>query len=124
MINRIGNLTLLSKRLNISIKNADFAIKKQDAYVASDILITKELVELDTWDEDAVVTRQRELSQSVGSIWGFPDETPPENTKATSRAEPLLADAPATDGASINVGALSTGSRDVEIDQLPEVPTG
>jgi Protein of unknown function DUF262/Protein of unknown function (DUF1524) len=124
MINRIGNLTLLSKRLNISIKNADFAIKKQDAYMASDILITKELVELDTWDEDAVVTRQRELSQSVGSIWGFPDETPPETTKATSGAEPLLADAPATDGASINVGALSTGSRDVEIDQLPEVPTG
>jgi hypothetical protein len=128
MINRIGNLTLLSKRLNIGIKNADFAIKKQDAYEASDILITKELAELDAWDANAVVNRQRELSQSVGNIWRFPGETPPETMKATSRAEPLLADATqadaTTEGVSIDVGAPSTGSRDVEIDQLPEVPTG
>lgn len=83
---------------------------------------------MDTWDADAVVTRQRELSQSVGNIWGFPGEIPPETMKATSGAEPLLADATqanvATEGVSIDVSTLSADLSDVEIDQLPEVPTG
>ena len=48
--------------------------------------------------------------------------------KATSGAEPLLADATqanvATEGVSIDVSTLSADLSDVEIDQLPEVPTG
>src|SRR6266540_3044141 len=37
VINRLGNLTLLGKRLNTSIKNADFATKKTEGYAGSDI---------------------------------------------------------------------------------------
>ncbi len=133
MINRIGNLTLLSKRLNISIKNADFATKKQDAYQSSDILMTKELVEFDKWDANAVQARQKALSQWICDIWRFPGETCPQTTittpdvktVATSAEQAIQADS-ATEGISENVDAVmnSAEAPAVEIDQLPEVPTG
>lgn len=77
MINRLGNLTLLGKRLNTSIKNADFATKKEKGYEGSDILMTKELLARDTWDAAAVDERQRELSNWIFEIWSFPGEAPP-----------------------------------------------
>jgi hypothetical protein len=50
VINRLRNLTLLSKRLNTSIKNADFATKKEKGYAGSDILMTQELLPLEKCD--------------------------------------------------------------------------
>ncbi|GAA2748313.1 DUF262 domain-containing protein [Terrabacter aerolatus] len=77
MINRLGNLTLLGKRLNTSIKNADFATKKEKGYTGSDILLTKELLQRDDWSPGAVEARQREMSALAFGIWSFPGETPP-----------------------------------------------
>jgi Protein of unknown function DUF262/Protein of unknown function (DUF1524) len=76
-INRLGNLTLLGKKLNTAVKNSDFETKKKKAYEPSDILMTKELVAIDAWDEDAVVERQREMSDWAFNIWSFPGETSP-----------------------------------------------
>jgi hypothetical protein len=73
LVDRIGNLTLLSRRLNTSIKNADFATKKA-AYETSDILMTRELAGLDSWDAQAIDVRQEQLSRLVGEIWTFPGE--------------------------------------------------
>jgi hypothetical protein len=98
MIDRLGNLTLLSKRLNTSIKNAGFAVKKEKGYAGSDIVMTKELLALEGWDAAAIDARQDELSNWVFAIWNFPGETAPE-------AAPAGTD----DGAT-------------ELDQLPEVP--
>ena len=111
MINRLGNLTLLGKRLNTSIKNADFDSKK-NAYGTSDILLTQELVEIDTWDALAVDNRQRELSTYAFDIWHMPSEERPS----------LLGDNPETDGATTE--ATSQGEQtSVNLEQLPEVPT-
>lgn len=68
MINRLGNLTLLGKRLNTSIKNAYFGTKKRDGYSDSDILMTKELLAGDSWDTAAIDERRRELSNWVFEI--------------------------------------------------------
>ena len=100
-INRLGNLTLLGKRLNTSIKNADFATKKKDGYAGSDILMTQELLTLDEWDTQEIDKRQRELSEWVFEIWKFPGEAPPE-----PEAEPEMAAEPEA----------------AALDQLPEVP--
>jgi hypothetical protein len=105
MINRLGNLTLLGKRFNISIKNGDFPSKKEKAYKDSDILMTKELMDRDAWDAAAVEERQKELSTWVLGIWGFPRE---EITKQT----PADADAAAE--------ATKVSADDPE--QLPETP--
>jgi hypothetical protein len=116
MINRLGNLTLLGKRLNISIQNADFATKKDKAYRDSDIIMTRELVERDTWDTTAIEERQRQLSEYALQIWNFPGETSPAATeeRRTSR----------TDGEPPAGVDLRPVAKEEAVDQLPEVPTG
>lgn len=109
MINRLGNLTLLGKRLNISVRNADFPTKKRKAYEPSDILMTKELVALADWDADAVAARQDELSAWIFDIWGFPGEV--LDTK-----HGITADQSGGGDTSLSGGIAS--------DHLPEVPTG
>ena len=106
IINRLGNLTLLGRRINTSIKNADFATKQTQGYVGSDILMTQELLPLDHWDPEAINKRQRELSQWAFEIWKFPGETPPAATAVA-------------DGESASVDQEETPS----LDELPEVPT-
>ena len=104
VINRLGNLTLLGKRLNTAIKNADFATKKKDGYAGSDILMTQELLSIESWDAGAIDERQRELSNWVFDIWNVPDEAaPPEQTEAPA------GEAPAEDEAAA-------------LEELPEVP--
>jgi len=104
VVNRLGNLTLLSKRLNTSIKNADFHTKKEAGYASSDILMTRELLAIDAWNVAAINERQRELSTWAFDIWHFPDEAPPS---------------------AISVEDAGTSAEDdsAVLEQLPEVPT-
>jgi hypothetical protein len=107
VINRLGNLTLLGKRFNASIKNAGFPTKKVKAYADSDILMTKELVKRESWDTEAVAERQAELSTWAFGIWSFPGEALPETAVA-----------------GVVVVEADTGVETDEPEQLPEVPTG
>lgn len=108
ILNRLGNLTLLGRSLNTSIKNADFATKKRDGYAGSDILLTRELLALDIWDTAAIERRQRELSEWVFDIWKFPGEAAP--AKAQEQAvEP-------------EKGPPEEKPEATTLDQLPEVP--
>lgn len=101
LINRLGNLTLLGKRLNISIRNADFQTKKRDGYAGSDILMTKELLRFEKWDAAAVDERQRQLSSWVFGIWKFPGESQPGRDEVAWEEEPLS---------------------ESDLEELPEVP--
>lgn len=112
IINRLGNLTLLRRRLNTSIKNADFATKKRDGYSGTDILMTKELLMREVWDTAAINERQRELSKWVFDIWKFPGETPP-----SEEAEPVSPAAP-----SENASDAASQTEMQAPDRLPEVP--
>jgi hypothetical protein len=107
IINRLGNLTLLGRRLNTSIKNADFATKKERGYAGSDIMMTKELLPLDRWDLDAINERQRELSTWVFDIWKFPGEATPTR--------------PDTDAVLIEHDSTAEID-DGTLDNLPDVP--
>ncbi len=70
MLNRIGNLTLLSRRLDSAIKNAPFA-KKKPYYEKSELVITKNLTQYGDWSAK-VRERQIALSENVIEIWSFP----------------------------------------------------
>lgn len=107
MINRLGNLTLLSGRLNSSVRNAEFSKKKADAYAGSDITMTQELLGYDVWDTKAIEARQTALSDLVFPIWSFPGESAPPPREA------------ATDGG--DAEAVTAGE-EASIDALPEVP--
>jgi hypothetical protein len=71
IINRLGNQTLLAARLNVTIRNSDFPTKKP-YYESSDLLMTREVGELDSWDADAIDSRQEQLSEYALEIWSFP----------------------------------------------------
>jgi hypothetical protein len=103
LINRLGNLTLLARRLNTAIKNADFITKKAQAYNDSDILLTRELLAYDDWSPETVNQRQDELAGWAFGIWHFPGEEPP----------------PAPAG-----GAEAAEADEALAVELPEVPTG
>ena len=107
VINRLGNLTLLGSRLNTSIKNAEFARKKEAGYASSDILLTRELLSWDdAWDMDAIDERQRRLSEWVFDIWKFQGEAPPKQRHAAAAA-----------------GSMETITPDDEVpDEFPDVP--
>lgn len=68
-IYRIGNLTLLEKRLNQEAGTSKYD-KKKNQYVLSNSELTKTIVEnYDTWSEDKIASRQRELAKHAKSAW-------------------------------------------------------
>lgn len=87
---RLGNLTLLNKKLNIQASNAEFSVKVP-YYENEDLLLTKCLVKkLDcygkpfanclqsynifpftTWNEHCIETRQHSLTAMALTIWGL-----------------------------------------------------
>jgi hypothetical protein len=68
-VGRIGNLTLLARRFNEQIKNADFATKREKAYENSKLMITEALLKYDDWSPDSVDVRQSELGKAAEEIW-------------------------------------------------------
>jgi hypothetical protein len=68
MINRLGNLSLLSGSLNSSIRNSTFD-KKLPSYLKSELLLTKELAEVSEWNAAAIEERQKGFSLVAPDIW-------------------------------------------------------
>lgn len=68
-VRRLGNLTLLDRRLNIQIKNGGFAVKKEKAYRESRLEITKALLKFEDWSPVQVEARQNELLVLAEGMW-------------------------------------------------------
>ncbi len=67
-IDRLGNLTLLAKRLNERIRNEKFAVKKHE-YEKSDLELTKQLLKYADWDTANVTERQAWMAGFAKDIW-------------------------------------------------------
>jgi hypothetical protein len=68
-VRRLGNLTLLDKRLNTQIKNGGFGLKKEKAYAASKLEITRQLLAFETWSPAEVDQRQESLLELAREMW-------------------------------------------------------
>lgn len=70
-VNRLGNLTLLSARLNVTIKNSAYGEKKP-YYEDSELIITKRIASsFDEWNVEAINSRQSELTDNALKIWKY-----------------------------------------------------
>ena len=67
LLNRIGNLTLLSRGLNIG--NDSFNIKKEKYYKQSNVKLTKELMPYEKWRKAEIEDRQKKLAKLAVSVW-------------------------------------------------------
>lgn len=87
-LNRLGNLTLLDKSANTSIKNDPFGEKKK-AYAKSLIPRTQQLTAYEIWSEEQIEARQREMALAAVHIWKFPDEQLPDDLAKIIANEPV-----------------------------------
>lgn len=69
-INKLGNLTLLDKKLNAAIKNSVFAGKKP-SYEQSQILLTQDLLPFEQWNPETIAQRQTAMTALALQIWNL-----------------------------------------------------
>jgi len=67
---RIGNLTLLDKRMNSDIGNGSFEGKKE-VYIESELIITKKIAEYNDWTPSEIEKRQKEFAKKAVEIWNL-----------------------------------------------------
>lgn len=67
-VRRIGNLTLISTKLNEKAANGSFADKKQ-FYEKSEIEITKMIFAYDKWSPTSIENRQEEFANKALQVW-------------------------------------------------------
>ena len=68
VINRIGNLTLIHRKLNAAAKNAVFETKRP-LYQESQLRLNAAIVEAPEWAMAQITERQEELARHVPLIW-------------------------------------------------------
>lgn len=71
MIGRIGNMCLLEKRLNLSLKTSDFGMKKC-LYSESAYYYAQKIADEETeWNEKSIVRYQKEMAKAALTIWKY-----------------------------------------------------
>ncbi len=68
-LHRLGNITLLGRKLDIQASNRPFVDKKVAYYDKSEFRITRELVAIDRWDCTAIDKRQEQLAELACHVW-------------------------------------------------------
>lgn len=74
VLQTIGNLTLLTSKLNPSLSNSSWDIKRPAIQTHSLLRLNAELTDrrFDCWDEEAISVRGRDLLASAIGIWPLP----------------------------------------------------
>jgi uncharacterized protein with ParB-like and HNH nuclease domain len=67
-VKRLGNLAIMSAKLNSEVGNSSFESKK-DLYKKSNFALTKSIADYDTWSPNAINERQRELADLAVKTW-------------------------------------------------------
>lgn len=65
---RLGNMTLLTHKVNSDLKSAPFT-EKQKIYAASTLSITKSISEFPQWNVESIETRQVQLADLAVKAW-------------------------------------------------------
>ncbi|MEV1198476.1 DUF262 domain-containing protein [Microbispora rosea] len=72
-VGMLGNLTLLSRRINVTIKNAPFDIKRHEL-AKSELHLTVEVAKNEEWTPAKVTERQAALAEEIKGLWSWPVE--------------------------------------------------
>jgi uncharacterized protein with ParB-like and HNH nuclease domain len=68
-VDRIGNLTLLTQKINSDAADKSFPDKQQIAFQSSDLLLNSELMKLSKWGEPEIESRQDALAKIALEVW-------------------------------------------------------
>ena len=67
----LGNLTLVTKKLNSTMQNSPWKQKKEYLRPHSSLRLTTDYLSLESWDEDTIETRAQNLAEIALKIWPF-----------------------------------------------------
>ncbi len=73
LIHTVGNLTLVTRRLNSSMSNRSWENKRNALQKHSVLLLNNELMGEPIWDETAIRHRSRRLAKIVAEVWPGPE---------------------------------------------------
>lgn len=72
VINKLGNLTLLTHALNATVSNGPFSVKMPAVRAHASLALNRELNGFDHWDEETVLQRGHALFEVARKIWRGP----------------------------------------------------
>jgi len=70
VMDTIGNLALLEKKINHGLGSKPFE-EKRTAYGQSSFLLTQELADVEGWSVDGIDDRAKELAELASSAWPY-----------------------------------------------------
>ncbi|MFZ5490964.1 MAG: DUF262 domain-containing protein [Pseudomonadota bacterium] len=71
-INKLGNLTLLTHALNVTVSNGPFSVKMPAVKSHASLALNRELNAFDHWDEETILKRGQALFAVAQKIWRGP----------------------------------------------------
>ena len=74
LVHTIGNLTLVTDKLNPSMSNGSWASKKVALGEHTSLAMNRKLFDLNLWNEEAVTARSEKLFEMAKQIWPRPDQ--------------------------------------------------
>ena len=76
VIHTIGNLTLVTKRLNTKLSNAPWDSKQKTLGESSVLFLNKVLLDnpAEEWNECGIEERSKKLSRIVAEVWPYADK--------------------------------------------------
>lgn len=74
LIHTIGNLTLVTRKLNSSLSNAPWQTKRDALLKHSVMNMNNELSHKSTWDEASILERSRKMAQLIAEHWPGPGQ--------------------------------------------------
>ncbi len=72
LLHTVGNLTLLTKKLNPALSNGPWRAKRAEIRKHSLLKLNVEVVDRDDWDEASIRKRAQALSEVARKIWPYP----------------------------------------------------
>jgi uncharacterized protein with ParB-like and HNH nuclease domain len=72
MVHTIGNLTLLTKKLNPSVSNGPWLLKRKEIAAHSAIAMNRRFYDVQDWNEDSIFERTKELLKVALQVWPRP----------------------------------------------------
>lgn len=72
-VHRLGNLTLLTGRLNMQVSNSAWHIKRAELVKHDTYLLNRTFRDRDSWDEAAIDARTQDMVQALLATWPVPE---------------------------------------------------
>ena len=73
LVNTFGNLTILTRPLNSSVKNGPFSTKREALCDHSLLVMNREITKQEAWGEDQICERGQKLFEVARVLWPYPE---------------------------------------------------